>query len=98
MQQEWIVKRVEILELSMEGLSGLPAAVARLDERVSSLAQQFLQHRTEVRGEFSAARNEMRTLIAETNAQMRVLHEEVLDRIKTLNESDTPSPARRRRK
>lgn len=99
-------KRVETLEIAMEGLNELPARVARLDDRVASLdgrvalldgrvallddraaslEGQFLQFREEVRGEFSALRVEMRAGDEETRrelgTQMRVLHEEVLERL-----------------
>ena len=38
----------------------------------------------------------MRELIAETKAEMRTLHEEVLDRIAKIGEG-TPAPRKRRR-
>jgi hypothetical protein len=86
MQQDWLGKRVEVLELAMEGLTGLPDAVGRLDRRVADLEQQVLQHRDETRSEFSSTRAEMRTLNEETRAEMRTLNEETRTEMRVLNE------------
>ena len=74
-------KRVEILEDRVDLLEQLPA-------RVAGLESQVVQLRDEMRAEFSAVRTELRQEIRtgdqETQRLMRVLHEEVLARIKTL--------------
>ena len=75
-------KRVEILEDRVDLLEQLPA-------RVAGLASQVVQLRDEMRAEFSAVRTELRQEIRagdqETQRLMRVLHEEVLARIETLD-------------
>ena len=53
-----LVARVEVLEEKMTALEELPA-------RVSSLETQIVQLRTEMKGEFSAVRLEMRGVGAE---------------------------------
>jgi hypothetical protein len=66
----------------MQALRGLP-------DRIASLEEQFVQFRVEVRGEFSAVRSELRKEIREgdeeTRRQMRVLHEDLVARIATIN-------------
>ena len=75
-------KRVEILEDRVDLLEKLPA-------RVAGLESQVVQLRDEMRAEFSAVRTELRQEIRagdqETQRLMRVLHEEVLARIETLD-------------
>jgi hypothetical protein len=95
-------KRVEILEDEMQTLRELP-------DRVASLEVHILQFREEVRGEFSALRNdvragdeetrsqlrgEMRTLNDATLTHMRVLHEDVISRIALLDEHWNGRPPR----
>jgi hypothetical protein len=57
------------------GLEQLPA-------RIDDLTSQISQFRTEVRGEFSAVRSEIRDL----GVQMRVLYEDLLTRITQMQE------------
>ncbi len=79
-------KRVQILEDKVELLEQLPA-------RVGALESQVLQLRDEMRAEFSATRSELRHELGqeirdgdeEIRRLMRVLHEEVLARIETLD-------------
>jgi hypothetical protein len=82
-------ERVTFLENEMQGLRGLP-------ERVASLEENILQFRADVRGEFSAVRQELQGIVqmlraeiragdAETRRYMRVLHEEVLSRIASIS-------------
>jgi hypothetical protein len=75
---------VALLEKEMQALRDLPA-------RVTSLEGQFLQFRAEVRDEFSATRREIRevdkkvdTRIDELGAEMRMLFENAIDRIKNI--------------
>src|SRR5438552_3206428 len=110
MASDAIAKRLEIVEMTVEGLAGLPAQVASLDTRVGSLELQFLQFRQEVHGEFSALRTDVRDEFSalrteiragdeETRAEMRALHEETLDRISLLGEGRAlPPHGRSRRK
>src|SRR6185369_14154520 len=100
MASDDISKRLETLEMTVDGLSGLPAQVAgldgrvaaldsrvtALDARVESLELQFFQFREEVRDEFSVVRKEIKDESEQTRAVMRTLHEEVISRIKVLNE------------
>lgn len=69
-------RRVEILE--------------KLPERVTALESQIVQLRDEMRSEFSATRADLRGEIRagdeETRRLMRVLHEDVVQRIATLKE------------
>ena len=89
-------RRVENLKQKVEELAALPARVGRLEE-------QIVQLRTEMRGEFSAVRQEMRTMRdalrsemrdgdEETRRYMRVLHEEVIDRIARIGEAPRRRP------
>jgi predicted nucleic acid-binding Zn-ribbon protein len=71
-------KRVGILEDKVELLEQLPA-------RVTALESQILQLREEMGTEFSAVRSEIRAGDQETQRLMRVLHEETLARIETLD-------------
>lgn len=98
MPSDALAKRLEIVEITVESLAGLPmqvasldTRVASLDTRVASLELQFMQFRAEVRGEFSALRTEVRDGDEQTRTEMRVLHEEVLDRIAALGEGWTSS-------
>jgi hypothetical protein len=92
-----LTEKIEILEEKVQTHETLPA-------RVGAVEMQILQLRDEMRGEFSAVRQEMRAMRdelraeiragdKETRVQMRVLHEEVIARIATLQES---RPRRRR--
>ena len=79
MQSRFLEKRVEILERTVEGLNGLPARVEALEGQVSQL-------RTEMRGEFSGVREEIRKGDEETRTFMRVLHEAAIARIAVVAE------------
>lgn len=98
----WI-RRIDILEQKVAGLELLPA-------RITGLESQILQLENGMRGEFSAIRREMVTAISqleerlgerirsgdeETRRYMRVLHEDVIERISRIQEA--PPPRRRRR-
>lgn len=71
----------------MTELRGLPERVGRVESQLSQL-------RTEMRAEFSAVRQDMVNGDEETRRQMRVLHEEVIDRLKLL----APKPRTRSRR
>jgi hypothetical protein len=75
MSPESLRVRVERLERRMENLELLP-------DRVSAVESQIMQLRDEMRNEFSATR----ALISDVDRYMRVLHEDVIQRITTLGE------------
>ena len=75
MSPESLRVRVERLERRVEILEQLP-------ERVSALDSQIVLLRGEVRNEFSATR----ALISDVDRYMRMLHEDVIQRIATLGE------------
>ena len=92
MAGKYLDERVDMLERRTEILEQLP-------ERLTALETQIVQLRDEMRGEFSATRAEVRagdermiqTLRQEirdgdeeTRRFMRILHEEVLERMKFL--------------
>ena len=98
-----LIHRIEILERKVEGLELLPV-------RMTALESQILQLDKDVRAEFSAMRQEMATAISElqqrlserirsgdeeTRRYMRVLHEDVIERISRIQEG--PPPRRRKR-
>src|SRR6185436_12078212 len=57
-------KRMDIVEQKLAGIESLP-------ERMTALESQFLQLRTEMRGEFSAVQIEMRAGDEETRRTLR---------------------------
>jgi predicted nucleic acid-binding Zn-ribbon protein len=67
-----------MLEQKVETLERLPGQVA-------ALVTQIAQLRVEVRDEFSAIRAEMAAGDEETRTLMRILHEDVVERIKRLH-------------
>ena len=98
MQPRSIEERVTMLERQMQEMRDLP-------ERVTSLDSQVLQLRQEMRDEFSATRSEFRSelasavttlanAIADTNTQMRTLHEDAISRIATIGEGRQPRKKR----
>jgi predicted phage gp36 major capsid-like protein len=84
-----LTERVEVLEMKVAALEELP-------QRVSAVESQIVQLRDEMRGGFSAVREEMRALNEDTKNQIRVLHADVIDRIARIGEGAPRS--RRRRK
>ena len=106
MPEPTLTERVENLERKMELLEGLPERVSAVElqighlrtemhEQFSAVRQEF---RTEIRTEIEAVRTDLRAEVRagdeETRRHMRVLHEELLSRIATLQEA---LPRRRRR-
>ena len=61
-------------------------ALEELPARVAAIESQILQFREEVRKEFSAVRTEMHEMGGQILTQMRVLHDDVIGRIKLLGE------------
>ncbi len=70
MAQETLDKRVERLEMTVDGLAGLP-------ERMTAVEGQILLLRDEMRGEFSAIRAEMKAQGEELRGEVRA-HGETL--------------------
>jgi hypothetical protein len=88
-----VLEHVENLEKTLEALVRLPVEVADLKGRVGSLEVQIVQLRAEMTEGISALRREVlelfdagsnatESLFQETWAQMRVLHEDVIERLK----------------
>ena len=77
MAKKSLEERVNTLERRVEILEQLP-------ERLTALEVQIVQLRDEMRSEFSATRAEGRTGNEETRRFVRILHEEVIERIKLL--------------
>jgi hypothetical protein len=55
------LRRIEMLESTVESLRALPGEMRQLGGRVDRLESQFVQLRTEMRDEFSAIRRDMAT-------------------------------------
>jgi len=96
MPPETIESRADNLERRVTDLETLP-------DRIPAIESQIVQLRTEMRGEFSAVREEIRTgdrvlgeRIDENGRHMRVLHEDVIGRLAIIQEGQ--SARRRRRK
>ena len=98
MQERSIGERVEILERKVEALEQLPARMTAIELQILQFREEvraeFSATRAELRAEIRAAndtlRDELRAEIRggdeETRRYMRVLHEEVLDRLARLDE------------
>ena len=81
----------ESLEIRMDRLERRVGILEKLPDRVTALESQIVQLRDEMRSEFSETRSDLRGEIRagdeETRRLMRVLHEDVVQRIATLKES-----------
>ena len=93
MQSAWLEKRVEILENSMNGPGGVIERVDRLEGKVDRLQSDLADFRTqmsqfvvEARSEFSTIRQELKEGLRDTQRQMRVLYEDLVERIERLRE------------
>jgi len=85
----------EAVESRVDNLETRVAMLEQLPERVSAVESQIVQLRTEMHDELSAVRIEMRAGDEETRRYMRVLHEEVINRLALIQEA---LPLRRTRK
>lgn len=91
-----LAERVGMLEGTVRALVTMPARMAGLEGRLATVEMQIVQLRAEMQGEFSAIRGDLRGLNErfdalyergeDTRRYMRVLHEEVLDRMARLGE------------
>jgi hypothetical protein len=72
-------------------------ALDSLPERVERLEAAIAEFRVEVRSEFAAVREELKAGDEETHRLMRLLHEDVIERIKILGDQiETRRKPRRR--
>jgi hypothetical protein len=71
----------------VDGLDSLPSRMSAVAARVTGLEEQILQLRTEMRGEFSDARLEMRARQQQALSQSPLLYEDLRDRIILLSQS-----------
>jgi hypothetical protein len=86
MTDDEMANRLEVVEITVEGLTGLPGQVQRLDARIESLDRQFLHFREEVGGEFSAVRREMATEFAAVRREMKADSSETRGQIVKLHD------------
>ena len=77
MVEKSLEERVDMLERRVEIMERLP-------QHVSALETQIVQLRDEVRAEFSTTRADARAGDEETRRYMRVLFEDLVERIKTI--------------
>ena len=99
MVAQTVENRVEQLEARVAKLEQLPERIDGLASQVVQLRtemhEEFSAVRTEMRDEFSAVREEIRLGDEDTRRYMRVLHEEVISRIATIQEGQVDSRPRR---
>ena len=76
----------ESLRVRVERLEQRVAILEQLPDRVSAVESQIVQLRDEMQNEFSATRALIREVDDDTRRYMRVLHEDVIQRIATLAE------------
>ena len=97
MAQHTLTERLKIVEQSMTDVAPLPGRVDDLERRADVFEEQFLQFRAEVRVAFSAVRDEFsavraemvalkKSTVDELGTQMRVLYEDLVERIKCLGQ------------
>ena len=77
MVEKSLEERVDMLERRVEIMERLP-------QHVSALETQIVQLRDEMRAEFSTTRADARAGDEETRRYMRVLFEDLVERIKTI--------------
>lgn len=77
MVEKSLEERVDMLERRVEIMERLP-------QHVSALDTQIVQLRDEMRAEFSTTRADARAGDEETRRYMRVLFEDLVERIKTI--------------
>lgn len=93
------------LEERMDNLEKIVEPLRELPDRVTKVEAQIVQLRTEMRDEFSAIRRDMATkeelakAVAPlaTKDEMRMLHEDLVERLKVIGEAQA-RPATRSRK
>jgi hypothetical protein len=93
MQQDYLAKRVEILEKTVEGAGGLSdrvdllrADVNQLRADVNSLRTEFLQFKDETRREFAAIRAEMKEMRTDLIARIEAGDQETRSQMRLLHE------------
>lgn len=83
MQPRSLEDRVTLLE---KNLQGLPERMGAVEVRLGSLEEQFVQFRGEVRAEFSATREELRTEIRAVDAVVHKKFDETLEEMHALHQ------------
>jgi len=82
----------------MHEMQDLPARVTRLESQIVRLRQEirdeFSATRSGLLGEIAGAVTTLAKAIADTNTQMRTLHEDTLSRIATVGEGRQPRKRR----
>ena len=86
MQAKFVEKRLQVVETTVSELGGVPDRMAHVEGRLEIVETQMMQLHTEMRGEFSAIRREMRRGDEETRSLTRVLIEEARVDIRKLAE------------
>jgi vacuolar-type H+-ATPase subunit I/STV1 len=80
----------QTIENKVQGLEKRVTTLEQLPERMTAVESQIVQLRSEMRDGFSAVRQEIRDGDEETRRYMRVLIEDVIGRIATIQEGLTP--------
>jgi len=99
----------QTIEREVEGLKERVTKLEELPARVDDLTGQILQLRAEMGSEFSAVREQIAALSTRVDAmpgeitrdvmmQVRILHEDVIDRLKIIREGQSPRPRPESRK
>jgi hypothetical protein len=76
----------ETIEGRVDNLEHRVTELERLPDRISAVESQIVLLRTEMRSEFSAVRTKIAEKHDEALRYMRVLHEEVIGRLRTMQE------------
>jgi archaellum component FlaC len=76
----------ESLKVRVERLEHRVETVEQLPGRVSALESQIVLLREELRSEFSAMQTVIRDVDEDTRRYMRMLHEDLIQRVATLGE------------
>ena len=105
-----LIRRIEILEQNVEGLEFLPARITGLESQILQLNNDMRAGFSAIRQEMTTGIDALRTELVEqisqleertttgdeeTRRYMRVLHEDVIERISRIQEG--PPPRRRKR-
>jgi hypothetical protein len=105
-----LIRRIEILERKVEGLELLPARMTALESQILQLGDDMRGEFSAIRREVATTADALRTELIErisqleerlrggdeeTRRYMRVLHDDVIERISRIQEG--PRPRRRKR-
>ena len=102
MKAQTLTRRVETLEQTVQPLAAVPHRMTNLEGRMGSLEgrmggleKEMADLRIEMRQGFAALRGEIKSTNDETRQFMRVLHEDLIERIKRLGEAINGGTPRR---